>query len=132
MPLTQYQKTHLVGIRAEERIYGVTLVTMTTGAGYVGTDAYRRRQQWIEQESYFSGAIAWTSRISRTPTEGGWYPKSDLTLTCSRDYLDDLGTGAGFQEQYNFIKVDGIKFQPTRIADCPDTEEIVVFCDRIA
>ena len=132
MALNPYQQKVLQGIRLDQQTRGVALVTYSsTGAGVNVNDMFARRIGWVESESFFSGAVAWPSRITRLGREGGWTPDSDVIITCHRDYLGALGTGAGFKERFNYIKVDGVSFRPQRIVDCIETQEIVVHCDRL-
>ena len=132
MPLDPYQQKILQGIRIDEQDRGITLFTYSsTGAGFNADDIYGRRIGWTESISFFSGSVAWPRRIERVGMEGGWVPDSDATITCSRDYLGPLGTGSGFKERFNHIIIDNVKFKPQRIVDCIETQEIVVYCERL-
>lgn len=132
MPLNPYQQKVLQTIRIDEWDRGITLVTYSsTGAGFNADDIYARRENWMELRSFFSGSVAWPRRLEKFSTEGGWVPDSDVTVTCSRFYMDSLGTGSGFKEKFNHIIVDNIRFRPQRITDCIETNEIVIYCKKM-
>ena len=124
MPLNSYQKHILRDFRADEQVYGVTLWTLTTGAGYSALDAYKQ-QTWVETDTIFSGAVLWSPYMGKQDTAGGFYNKSDLVIVASRD------NKAAVQAKDIKLEFDDIKFRVSKIIDCEDTNEIVIFATRL-
>jgi len=124
MPLNNYQKHILRDVRADEWIYGLKFLSLTTGAGYSALDAYRK-QTWTETSSFFSGSILWNPYSGKTDSAGGFYKTSDIIIVASRDHRSTA------QSKDVKIEHDSIKFRVNRVIDCEDTNEIVLYATRL-
>ncbi len=124
MPLNTYQLNTLRNFRSDEFIYGIELITLTTGAGYSALDVYRR-QTWVETSSFFSGALLWNPYSNKNSSEGGFYKMSDIIIVASRSYR----TSASSKDAK--IKYDSIEFRINNVIDCEDTNEIVIHASRL-
>lgn len=124
MPMNSYQKHILKDVREDERIYGLKFISMTTGAGYLALDAYRK-QTYTEVYTYFSGACLFNPAAAKRDAESGFYNVSDIVIVASRDHKT-LAQAKDTKVQY-----ENIKFRINRIVDCADTEEIVIYASRL-
>ena len=124
MPLNAYQLHILRDTRAQEFIYGLKFLTLTTGAGYSALDAYRKLT-WVETSTLFSGSVAFNPYSNKNDNEGGFHQSSDMIVTTSRDYRSTA------QSKDVKIQYDSIKFRINRIIDCEDSNEIVLFLSRL-
>jgi len=124
MPLNQYQKHILQDIRADEQIYGLKFISLTTGAGYSALDAYKK-QTWVETDTYFSGAVLFNPFSAKRDAEAGFYKTSEIVIIASRDHKT-IAQSKDVKVQY-----ESIKFRISRVVECEDTEEIVIYASRL-
>ncbi len=125
MPLNIYQRNILRDIREEERIYGLKFISLGTGSGYFSSfDAYRKLT-WVETETIFSGAVLFNPYSKKQDTAGGFYKTSDLVIVASRDHRTIA------QSKDVKISYEDTKFRVSKIIDCPDSGEIVIFATRL-
>lgn len=125
MPLNAYQKHILRDFREDEQIYGLKFISLGTGSGYFSSfDAYRELT-WVEIETIFSGAILFNPYSKKQDTAGGFYKTSDLVIVASRDHRTIA------QSKDVKISYDSIKFRISKIVDCEDTNEIVIYATRL-
>jgi len=124
MPLNCYQLNVLKDFRVKEQVYGIELISMVTGAGFSGLDAYRK-QTWVENSIFFSGAILWNPYENKFSTEGGFTKLADVVIVASRDNRTKA------QSKDTKIRYDGIKFFISKVIDCEDTSEIVIFASKL-
>ena len=128
MPLNRYQKTILKTVREDERkIYGLEFISLMTGAGYFSSlDAYRRNvPEYTEISTYFSGAVLFNPFSAKRETESGFYQRSEMVVIASRDHKTLA------QTKNTKIQYQDIKFRISKIVDCEDTEEIVIYASRL-
>jgi hypothetical protein len=124
MPLNKYQKHILRDIRTEQQNYGLKFISLTTGAGYSALDAYRK-QTYSEIETYFSGALLFNPSSAKRDAEAGFYQVSDLVIIASRDHKTTA------QAKDTKVQYESIKFRIARVVDCEDTNEIVIYANRL-
>lgn len=127
MPLDKYQKHILKDIRIEQQTYGLKFITLTTGSGYFSSlDAYRRNvPDYIEVNTYFSGALLFNPFSAKRDAEAGFYKTSEIIIVASRDHKTVA------QNKDVKIQYEGIKFRVSKIIDCEDTNEIVIYATRL-
>lgn len=123
MPLNQYQKVHLRSIRSDERIYGVTLWTLTE-SGIGGDDIYAV-PAISSGARIFSGAVGWTNTVERSRSEGGYHELSDVTIVASLDEKQYLNA------ENAYLAVENINIKIDRMVECLDTAEIVVYGTKL-
>ena len=125
MPLSLYQKNCLTDLRVKEQTNGLCFLSLGTGAGYFSQyDAYRKIT-YTEITTYFSGALLLNPSSRKNGTEGGFYQTSDIVIVASRD------NRVLAEKKDTKIIYDGIKFRVTNVADCEDTQEIVISASRL-
>lgn len=120
----EYQKKILTALRADQRTYGMKFISLSTGGGYSALDAYRK-QTWVETVTWFSGAFAWIPYSMKRDVEAGFYKTSDIVIIASRDHRT---TAQGKDVR---IEYENIKFRVSRVIDCEDTAEIVIYATRL-
>jgi len=124
MPLSLYQLNVLRDFRTDEMIYGITLLTLSTGAGYSAFDAYKK-QTWVTTTSYFSGALLWNPYSSKQDSEGGFTKLADVVIIASRDNRTSA------QSKDAKISYGGVNFRISKVIDCEDSGEIVIYASKL-
>lgn len=126
MPLNIYQKHILRDIRADEySVQSLKFISLTTGSGYFSAlDAYRK-QTYTEVETYFSGACLMNPFSAKRDVESGFYQTSEILIIASRDFKTVA------QNKDTKIQYQDIKFRVSKIIDCEDTAEIVIYASRL-
>lgn len=61
----------------------------------------------------------------KSSTEGGFFQLSDIIIVASRDNKTIA------QSKDTKVQYENIKFLVSKVTDCPDTEEIVIFANRL-
>jgi len=124
MPLDAYMKHVLSDVRKEERTQGVQFLSLSTGAGFNSLDAYRK-QTYIETPSFYSGSLLLNPSSNKSDTAGGFFHQSDLVAVLGRD--------AKTTAESKDVKIiySSITFRVSRVVDCPETDEIVVYANRL-
>lgn len=124
MTLDLYQLQILKDIRTDERPSGIKIISLTTGAGYSALDAYRQ-QSYTEVSSFFSGALLFNPFSEKMDSPGGFYNTSDIAIVCSRDNKSTL------EAKDVKIEYENVKFRISKIIDCENTNEIVIYASRL-
>lgn len=127
MALSIYQRIVLQDIRADERNFGLKFVSLTTGSGYFSPlDAYRRNvPEYTEVSTYFSGAVLFNPFDAKRDIESGFYRQSEMVIIASIDYKSTA------QAKNTKIQYESINFRITKIIECEDTAEIVIYASRL-
>lgn len=130
--INNYIRTRLKDFRAVTRQDGVAIWSYTTGAGgFESWDAYNRVEpQWVKTSNIISGAVAWGKTYDRMSSEGGYYDRADLTIVASLDHKSYF-TGSGFSTETK-LEYGGKKFKVMSLVEANDTNEIVVYCEKLS
>ena len=128
--LSPYIQKYLQAMRAEFYDHGITLWTLGTGAGWSADDAYRQ-VTYVPSLSPFTGSVAYGSWRGRTDTSGGYYETSDITIVTNASLRNDISQPKVKFQLESGAGTAGTFYQPNRIVDCPDTDEIVIYAAKI-
>ncbi len=125
MPLSAYQLGVLKDFRIKENNLGLKFISIGTASGYFSQyDAYKKITH-TETYTFFSGAVLLDPAARKSDVEGGFYNLSDIIIVASRDHK------VMAQAKDTKIQYEGINFRASKITDVPDTNEIVIFANRL-
>jgi len=124
MRLTEYQRRFIISQRVKSnQEKGVTLWTLTKTLSDAN-DIYAA-ETITSSSRIFSGSVAWVTHEERTDSSGGYYPKSDVTITCSLDEKSFVET------ENSYFVVDQINVTARRTSESYNTNELLIYCERL-
>ena len=122
--LTQAQKNKLKNIRALFNTIPCALWTITK-SNVTTSDFYKRPVSITSGSHFFSGAVAWSNFTYRQDSSGGFYKTSDVAIVCSLDEKSYIDT------ENSYLVCETIPLRMKNMVQATDTNEIVIYCERI-
>lgn len=121
--LSTFMKGHIKSFRVRAYDVDVTVksVTSTPDSG----DAYGKTTSKVTSSTTFKGNVAFGSRYGYRSIEGGLVESGDLTVTTS---LDNKSTVTADK---TWIEIESQKFNIVTVEVYPDTNEMVLKCNRV-
>jgi len=121
--LSDYQKTYLSNFRTDERDKLVAIWTETTT---VPNDDDPYVTETISSGSrFFSGSVSWGRTYERSDSQGGFSAVSDITVLSSLDEKTYL------EAENSYMVIDAIKLRVKRLTDVEDTNELIIYAERL-
>lgn len=94
------------------------------------SDAYGRTTAISSGSGMFSGAVGWGRTIQRKDTSGGYYSVGDVEIGTQLSVKTGSGYGSLLDDNVYLVAED-IPLKILRIVDTTDTDEMVIYCEKI-
>jgi len=121
--LKDYQKQKVKNVRNDTYTEAITIWELSKTPLYTD-DAYDRVSISSSSRT-FSGSVAWGRTFERNDSEGGNILVGDVTLVCDKNYE------SYFKKEDVYIVVNSVRLRSKRVTSILDTDEIVIYCERI-
>lgn len=127
MSIKDYHRKLLRGIRHDLNYTDVTVwhVDETQSSN----DAYGR-SDLSSGSGFFSGSVGWGATYKRQDTAGGFYEVGDVEIGCSLSAITGSG-GHNLRSDNIYLVAEGVALKIMKIVEAHDTNEMVLYCERI-
>ena len=124
MILKTRQLKAIEDIRTKTRTQTITIVTKTTTGADSG-DIYGVPTSTTETTEDILGIFTWGNIIKRSDSAGGVIELGDCTV------LIDLADKSKIEGENKTLRVNDINLRILNLQALPDTEECILYCERV-
>ena len=93
-------------------------------------DAYGRTDSISSGARAFSGSLGWTKTKEKENTAGGYFNLGDMNITASLSAK--TGAGINLSDDGIYLVAEGVKLSIMRITEAPETNDMLIACERIS